>query len=251
MNAMIGLPAFVQGLVAGVVALIVLAVRAALDGRPGPTFGDLWTSVAVAAAVGFVSLAMPRVLMWQLNRAMLRPRSAGGTGQWPAAFGSGRTPAPPADQRSADRFDRFSEAARRSFTLAQDEAQRFGHGHIGTEHVLLALTRDDETTAVRALRSLSIDIDKLRAATEFIIGSGGLPLTPELGLTSAAKRVVELSIDEARRHGHHEIGTGHLLLGLVREGQGIGAGVLESLGVTEANARPAVLTAMETGQGVD
>src|SRR5690242_3343833 len=92
-NALIAIPALVQGLTAGIIALVILAFRAAVDGRPGPTFGDLWTSFAVGVAVGVVSAAMPRIVMWQVRRSMLRPGSPADAGQWQATFGSGRTPA--------------------------------------------------------------------------------------------------------------------------------------------------------------
>jgi hypothetical protein len=248
-NALIAIPALVQGLTAGIIALVILAFRAAVDGRPGPTFGDLWTSFAVGVAVGVVSAAMPRIVMWQVRRSMLRPGSPADAGQWQATFGSGRTPAPRADRRSTDRFDLFSDEARKVLTLAQDEAQRHDHGYIGTEHFLLALIRDADTAAARALLSLPVDLERLRSAVEFIVGRGDRPVSGEIGLTAGAKRSVELAIDEARRLRHHEIGTGHLLLGLVREREGVAAGVLGSLGVTEDTARAAVLSVTEDGEG--
>jgi len=130
-----------------------------------------------------------------------------------------------------DRFDKFTDHARAVFTLAQDEAQRFGHPYIGTEHLLLGMLRVDDCLATRVLRNLGAEPSRVRAAVEFMIGRGDLPIVGEVGLTPWAKRAIELAIDEARRMDHHYIGTEHLLLGLVREGQGIAAGVLESLGV--------------------
>ncbi len=130
------------------------------------------------------------------------------------------------------RFEKFSERARRVLSLAQDEAQRFNHNYIGTEHILLGLVRETEGVAARVLSSLSVDLSKVRSAVEFIIGRGEKPAQGEIGLTPRAKKVVELAVDEARRMNHTYIGTEHLLIGLLREGEGVAAGVLESLGVT-------------------
>ena len=129
-----------------------------------------------------------------------------------------------------DRFDKFTDRARKVLTLAQDEAQRFNHNYIGTEHLLLGLVREGEGVAARVLENMNVELAKVRTAVEFIIGRGDRPVVGEVGLTPRAKRVIELAIDEARRLGHNYIGTEHLLLGLVREGEGIAAGVLESLG---------------------
>ena len=125
-----------------------------------------------------------------------------------------------------------SERARRVLSLAQEEAQRFNHNYIGTEHILLGLVRETEGVAARVLSSLSVDLSKVRSAVEFIIGRGEKPAQGEIGLTPRAKKVVELAVDEARRMNHTYIGTEHLLIGLLREGEGVAAGVLESLGVT-------------------
>ncbi|MCH2499759.1 MAG: ATP-dependent Clp protease ATP-binding subunit [Dehalococcoidia bacterium] len=130
------------------------------------------------------------------------------------------------------RFEKFSERARRVLSLAQEEAQRFNHNYIGTEHILLGLVRETEGVAARVLSSLSVDLSKVRSAVEFIIGRGEKPAQGEIGLTPRAKKVVELAVDEARRMNHTYIGTEHLLIGLLREGEGVAAGVLESLGVT-------------------
>ena len=130
------------------------------------------------------------------------------------------------------RFEKFSERARRVLSLAQEEAQRFNHNYIGTEHILLGLVRETEGVAARVLSSLAVDLSKVRSAVEFIIGRGEKPPQGEIGLTPRAKKVVELAVDEARRMNHTYIGTEHLLIGLMREGEGVAAGVLESLGVT-------------------
>jgi ATP-dependent Clp protease ATP-binding subunit ClpC len=139
-----------------------------------------------------------------------------------------------------DRFDKFTDRARKVLTLAQDEAQRFNHNYIGTEHLLLGLVREGEGVAARVLENMNVELAKVRTAVEFI-GRGDRPVVGEVGLTPRAKRVIELAIDEARRLGHNYIGTEHLLLGLVREGEGIAAGVLESLGVNLDKVRHEVI----------
>ncbi len=140
----------------------------------------------------------------------------------------------------SSRFEKFSERARRVLTLAQEEAQRFNHNYIGTEHILLGLVREGEGVAARVLANLGVELSKVRAAVEFIIGRGERPITGEIGLTPRAKRVIELAVDEARRLNHNYIGTEHLLLGLLREGEGVAAGVLESLGVSLEKVRTEV-----------
>jgi len=137
----------------------------------------------------------------------------------------------------ASRFEKFSERARRVLTLAQEEAQHLGHSHIGTEHILLGLVGEDEGVAAKVLISSGVSLSKVRSAVEFIIGHGEKPSSGEIGLTSGAKKVIELAIDEARHLGHNYIGTEHLLLGLLHEGEGVAAGVLNSLGVTLERAR--------------
>ena len=137
----------------------------------------------------------------------------------------------------ADRFDKFTERARRVLTLAQEEAHRFNHNYIGTEHILLGLVREGDGVAAKVLANLGVELNKVRSAVEFIIGRGDRTVLGEIGLTPRAKKVIELAVDEARRLNHSYIGTEHLLLGLVREGEGIAAGVLESLGVSLERVR--------------
>jgi ATP-dependent Clp protease ATP-binding subunit ClpC len=136
-----------------------------------------------------------------------------------------------------DRFDKFTERARKVLSLAQEEAQRLQHNYIGTEHLLLGLVREEEGVAAKVLSNLGVDLNKVRSAVEHIIGRGDRIVLGEIGLTPRAKKVIELAGDEARRLNHHYIGTEHLLLGLVREGEGIAAGVLESLGVNLEKVR--------------
>ncbi len=147
-------------------------------------------------------------------------------------------------------FDRFTERARKVLTLAQEEAQRFNHNYIGTEHLLLGLVREGEGVAAKVLSNLGIELTKVRSAVEFIIGRGERTVQGEIGLTPRAKKVIELAVDEARRLGHHYIGTEHLLLGLIREGEGIAAGVLESLGVNLEKVRSEVIKVLtQSGSG--
>ena len=130
------------------------------------------------------------------------------------------------------RFEKFSERARRVLSLAQEEAQRFNHNYIGTEHILLGLVRETDGVAAKVLANLGVELNKVRSAVEFIIGRGERAASGEIGLTPRAKKVIELAVDEARRLNHHYIGTEHLMIGLLREGEGVAAGVLESLDVS-------------------
>src|SRR5450756_461863 len=131
----------------------------------------------------------------------------------------------------ADRFVKFTERARKVLTLAQEEAQRFNHSYIGTEHILLGLIREGDGVAAHVLANLNVELHKVRGAVEQIIGRNEGVVIGDVGLTPSSKKVIELAVDEAKKLNHHYIGTEHLLLGLVREGEGIAAGVLESLGV--------------------
>src|SRR3974390_2311648 len=147
-----------------------------------------------------------------------------------------------------DRFDKFTERARKVLSLAQEEAQRFQHNYIGTEHLLLGLVREGEGVAAKVLSNLGVELNKVRSAVEFIIGRGDRAVLGEIGLTPRAKKVIELAVDEARRLNHHYIGTEHLLLGLVREGEGIAAGVLESLGVNLEKVRTQTIQVLSQSQ---
>jgi hypothetical protein len=139
------------------------------------------------------------------------------------------------------RFQEFSERARRVLKMAQEEAQRLNHNYIGTEHLLLGLTREEEGTAAKALVHMGINLNKIRSAVEFISTRGDRPSTGEAGLTPRAKRVIELAVDESYNLGHNYVGTEHLLIGLLRDGEGIAAGVLDSLGVTLEKTRAEVI----------
>src|SRR4030042_1085838 len=132
----------------------------------------------------------------------------------------------------ASRFEKFSERARRALTRAQEEAQRFGHNYIDTEHILLGLIAEEDSVASKVLANMGVLPNKIRAAVEFVVGRGERSAIGEVGLTPRAKRVIELAVDEARRLNHSYIGTEHLLLGLLRDREGAAVGVLESFGIT-------------------
>src|SRR6266516_5957772 len=147
-----------------------------------------------------------------------------------------------------NRFDRFTKRARHVLVLSQEEAQRFQQSSIGTEHLLLGLLREGEGVAAQVLSNLGIEVDKVRHAVEAIIGRGERIVLGEIGLTPRAKKVMELAMDEARRLNHRFIGTEHLLLGLIREGEGIAAGVLENLGLHLEQVRAETLRVLRQHQ---
>jgi ATP-dependent Clp protease ATP-binding subunit ClpC len=147
----------------------------------------------------------------------------------------------------ASRFEKFSERARRVLTIAQEEARNLNHSYIGTEHILLGLVREEEGVAAKVLTNLGVSLGKIRSAVEFIIGRGEKPSTGETGLTPRAKKVIELAIDEARQLGHNYIGTEHLLLGLLREGEGVASNVLDSFGITLERTRAEVAHILTQG----
>jgi ATP-dependent Clp protease ATP-binding subunit ClpC len=131
----------------------------------------------------------------------------------------------------SEKFDRFTKRARRVLTFAQEEARQMNHNYIGTEHLLLGLVREENGVAVRVLREMEIDPRQIRDTIERTVGRGQRPPRGRLTLTPRTKRVIELAVDEARRLGHHYIGTEHLLLGIVREGEGVAVDVLKGLGI--------------------
>lgn len=136
-----------------------------------------------------------------------------------------------------DRFDRFNEQARDVMKLAQEEARSFQHNYIGTEHLLLGLVRQEKSVAAQGLVSLGVDLSRVRKDVEYIIGRGDRAVPNEIGFTPRAKKAIEFAVDEARRLNHNYVGAEHVLLGLLREGEGIAADVLERLGVDLEKAR--------------
>ncbi|RKQ32371.1 ATP-dependent protease ATP-binding subunit ClpC [Oceanobacillus halophilus] len=137
-------------------------------------------------------------------------------------------------------FGRFTERAQKVLALSQEEAVRLGHNNIGTEHILLGLVREGEGIAAKALQSLGLEISQIQEEVEKLIGVGKQPMQ-SIHYTPRAKKVVELSQDEARKLGHSYVGTEHILLGLIREGEGVAARVLNNLGVSLNKARQQVL----------
>ena len=137
-------------------------------------------------------------------------------------------------------FGRFTERAQKVLSLAQEEAGRLGHNNIGTEHILLGLVKEEEGIASKALMALGLGLEKIQKEVEALIprGSGQ---TMNIAYTPRAKKVIELSMDEARKLGHTYVGTEHILLGLIREGEGVAARVLNNLGVSLNKARQQVL----------
>ena len=127
-------------------------------------------------------------------------------------------------------FERFTDRARRVVVLAQDEARRLNHDYIGTEHLLLGLIHEGKGVAARVLEELGISLAAVRQQVEEIIGTGLEPPDGRIPFTPRAKKVLELSLREALQLGHDYIGTEHILLGLLREGDGVAAQVLVSLG---------------------
>jgi ATP-dependent Clp protease ATP-binding subunit ClpC len=127
-------------------------------------------------------------------------------------------------------FERFTDRARRVVVCAQEEARALDHNYIGTEHILLGLVREGGGVAVKTLESLGVSPDAIRQRVEEIIGRGQHTPSGHIPFTPQAKKVLELSLREARQLGHHYIGTEHILLGLISEGDGVAAQVLTGLG---------------------
>ncbi|HHX88026.1 MAG TPA: ATP-dependent Clp protease ATP-binding subunit [Firmicutes bacterium] len=138
-------------------------------------------------------------------------------------------------------FGRFTERAQQVLVLAQEEAKRLSHNFIGTEHLLLGLVREGSGVAARALQNMEVDLNKVRQEVERIIPKGDKFMASGISYTPRAKRVVELAIEEGQNLGHNYIGTEHILLGLLREGEGIAAQVLTNLGIDLKRARKEVI----------
>lgn len=128
-------------------------------------------------------------------------------------------------------MDRFDEQARRVLALAREEAQQFNHHYIGTEHLLLGLLREGEGVAAQTLRQLWIEPEKVRESVTALVARGAHPAGTDIEYVPRVRKVLALAVDEAQDLGHTHVGTEHLLLGLVREGEGIAAGILQMYGV--------------------
>jgi len=145
-------------------------------------------------------------------------------------------------------LDKFTKRAKQVLSLAQEEARNFNHPYVGTEHILLGLIRDQEGVAGKVLDDLGVKLQQARSAVEFIVGHGeGAQRTDEAELTARAKKVIEYAVEEARKLNHHYIGTEHLLLGLVRNGEGVARGVLEIMGVSLEQIRTQVQRLLRQG----
>jgi ATP-dependent Clp protease ATP-binding subunit ClpC len=145
-------------------------------------------------------------------------------------------------------FERFTERARKVVVLAQEEARHFNHNYIGTEHLLLGLLREDEGVAARALSSLNVTLDEVREQVESIVGYGEEGTGGQAPFTPRSKKVLELALREALQLGHNYIGTEHILLGLVRESEGVAARVLSNLGVDPDKVRREVVRMLGGGR---
>jgi ATP-dependent Clp protease ATP-binding subunit ClpC len=146
-------------------------------------------------------------------------------------------------------FERFTDRARRVVVLAQEEARLLNHNYIGTEHILLGLIHEGEGVAAKALESLGISLEAVRSQVEEIIGQGGASPSGHIPFTPRAKKVLELSLREALQLGHNYIGTEHILLGLIREGEGVAAQVLVKLGADLSRVRQQVIQLLSGYQG--
>jgi len=146
-------------------------------------------------------------------------------------------------------FEKFTDKARRVVVLAQEEAKLLNHNYIGTEHILLGLIHEGEGVAAKALESLGINLDAVRDQVQEIIGQGQQAPSGHIPFTPRAKKVLELSLREALQLGHSYIGTEHLLLGLIREGEGVAAQVLTRLGADTNRVRQQVIQLLSGFQG--
>ena len=148
-------------------------------------------------------------------------------------------------------FERFTDGSRRVVVLAQEEARMLNHNYIGTEHILLGLIREGDGVAARALESLGISLDAVRQQVEEIIGRGQQAPSGHIPFTPRAKKVLELSLRESLQLGHGYIGTEHILLGLIREGDGVAAQVLVRLGADLNRVRQQAIQMLHGYQGED
>ena len=146
-------------------------------------------------------------------------------------------------------FERFTDRARRVIVLAQEEARQLNHNYIGTEHILLGLIHEGEGVAPQALSELGISLQSVRLQVEQIIGQGAAAPPGHIPFTPRAKKVLELSLREALQLGHNYIGTEHILLGLVREGEGVAAQVLQKLGAGLHRVREEVIRVLSKYSG--
>jgi len=164
---------------------------------------------------------------------------------WP---GRGAGYGPKGGEESDEMFKKFTDRARRVVVLAQEEARMLNHNYVGTEHILLGLIHEGEGVAAKALESLGISLDAVRQQVEEIIGRGQQAPASHIPFTPRAKKVLELSLREALQLGHNYIGTEHILLGLIREGDGVAAQVLAKLGADLNRVRQQVIQLLDRYQ---
>ena len=220
--------AVIAGAVAGAVAGAICSIAIWLTSRAIPSRGARWQARST------------RVDRADASTAAAQHREFGPNLPPPGPFTGGHRP-----------FDRFNDRAKRVIALAQDEAIRFNHNYIGTEHLLLGLVRESEGVAGRVLERFGVELSKVRTAVEFIVGRGDSVTSPsEITLSPRTKRVLELAAHEATQMNHSHVGTEHLLLGLLIEGQGMASGVIESLGIRLESLRQAVLMEIVNGGAV-
>jgi len=148
-------------------------------------------------------------------------------------------------------FERFTDRARRVVVLAQEEARLLNHNYVGTEHLLLGLIHEGQGVAAKALELLGIRLEAVRAQVEEIVGRGQMAPTGHIPFTPRAKKVLELSLREAKQLGHNYIGTEHILLGLLREGEGVAAQVLVRLGADLSRVRGQVIGLLSGDAGTE
>src|SRR3979411_3123653 len=146
-------------------------------------------------------------------------------------------------------FERFTDRARRVVVLAQEEARMLNHNYIGTEHILLGLIHEGEGVAAKSLESLGISLEGVRSQVEEIIGPGPQEPSGQIPFPPRATKVLELSLREALQLGHNYIGTEHILLGLIREGEGVAAQVLVKLGADPSRIRQQVIQLLQGSHG--
>ncbi|HEY0602995.1 MAG TPA: Clp protease N-terminal domain-containing protein, partial [Herpetosiphonaceae bacterium] len=144
-------------------------------------------------------------------------------------------------------IDRFTKRAKQVLYYAQEEARYFNHPYVGTEHILLGLIRDQDHVAGHVLDELGVKHAQARSAVKFIVGYGKVKRNEDLELTADTKKIIEYALEEGRKLNHHYVGTEHLLLGLVRKGEGVAAGVLEIMGVSLEQVRTSVLRHLHPG----
>ncbi len=148
-----------------------------------------------------------------------------------------------------DMFNRFTERAQKVIILSQEEARSLGHNYVGTEHLLLGLLREGEGIAAKALQNMNVNVEQIKEKIKDVIGLGNMDDIQVMGFTPRTKRIFELSFVEGRRLGHNYIGTEHLLLGIIREGEGVAAKLLMDSGVSLSKAREEVIKLLSTPNG--